>query len=478
MNMVLAIFISTVLILKKQDPVKTLSWVMVLILLPYLGILLYLFLGRNFRKRKIYSRKGIADYNLRKKRSAGQLEALRVNPGLFGEKLQPFKKIIFQNLKTSHTVLESNFGIEFYFTGRDALNAMYDSIENAKSHIHLQSYIIEDDITGRRFKELLIKRAKEGLEVIVMYDGIGSISLTKEFKEDLKAASIEVIPFVPIRFLFPTSKMNYRNHRKILVVDGVTGFLGGVNIADRYYYGTEEGDWHDTHIKITGESVFSLQACFMMDRHFAMNRRFRYKRKYYPELKLDEEDSALPISKIHSQVISSGPDSDWAGIMQCYFSAITSAKEHIYIVSPYFTPCESILNAIKIAALSEIDVRIMLPEKSDTKLVQYGTMSFVAELLEAGVKIYLFKDGFNHSKVISIDGQMSIVGSANMDVRSFEHNFEVMAVIYDRECALTIEKKFIEDIKSCNAVNAARWKKRGKMEKVKESYARLLSPLL
>ena len=216
----------------------------------------------------------------------------------------------------------------------------------------------------------------------------------------------------------------------------------------------------------------------MMDLHFALNRRFRFKRKYYPELKLTEGNSSLTNTKIYSQVISSGPDSDWASIMQCYFSAITSAKEHIYIVSPYFTPCESILNAIKIAALSEIDVRIMLPEKSDTKLVQYGTMSFVGELLEAGVKIYLFKNGFNHSKVISIDGEMSIVGSANMDVRSFEHNFEVMAVIYNKECAKTIENKFIYDTRFCNAVSIAKWGKRGKREKIKESFARLLSPLL
>ena len=478
MNMVLAVFISTVLILRKQDPVKTLSWIMVLILLPYIGILLYLFVGQNFRKKKIYSRKGIADYNLRKKTSARQLETLKANPGLLETELQPFRKIIFQNLKNSHTVLESNTGIDFFFTGKEALNAMYDSIEKATSHIHLQSYIIEDDTTGNRFKDLLIKKAKEGLEIIVMYDGMGSISLNKTFTEQLRNASIEVIPFAPIRFFIPASKVNYRNHRKILVVDGVTGFLGGVNIADRYYYGTNEGDWHDTHIKITGESVFSLQACFMMDRHFALNRRFRFKRKYYPELKLTEGNSSLTNTKIYSQVISSGPDSDWASIMQCYFSAITSAKEHIYIVSPYFTPCESILNAIKIAALSEIDVRIMLPEKSDTKLVQYGTMSFVGELLEAGVKIYLFKNGFNHSKVISIDGEMSIVGSANMDVRSFEHNFEVMAVIYNKECAKTIENKFIYDTRFCNAVSIAKWGKRGKREKIKESFARLLSALL
>ena len=478
MNMVLAIFISTALILKKQDPVKTLSWVIVLIHLPYIGILLYAFVGQNFRKKKIYSRKGIADYNLRKKTSAKQLETLKASPEQLGNELLPFKKIIFQNLKNSHTVLDNNYSIEFFFSGVSALDAMYRAIEEAKNHIHLQSYIIENDLTGNRFKDLLVKKAKEGLEVMVMYDGVGSIGLKKNFINELKNGSVEVIPFAPVRIFMPMSKLNYRNHRKILVVDGTTGFIGGVNIADRYYYGTPEGDWHDTHIKITGTSVFSLQACFMMDRHFAMNRRFRFKRKYYPELKLKEGEADIVKNNIYSQIISSGPDSDWASIMQCYFSAITSAKSHIYIVSPYFTPCESILNAIKIAALSDIDVRIMLPEKSDTKLVQYGTMSFVGELLDAGVRIYLFKNGFNHSKVISIDGNMSIVGSANMDVRSFEHNFEIMAVIYNRQCADTIEKKFIEDTRYCDLINMNKWKRRGKLEKVKESFARLLSPLL
>ena len=238
MNMVLAIFISTALILKKQDPVKTLSWVMVLILLPYIGILLYAFVGQNFRKKKIYSRKGIADYNLRKKTSAKQLETLKASPEQLGNELLPFKKIIFQNLKNSHTVLDNNYSIEFFFSGVSALDAMYRAIEEAKNHIHLQSYIIENDLTGNRFKDLLVKKAKEGLEVMVMYDGVGSIGLKKNFINELKNGSVEVIPFAPVRIFMPTSKLNYRNHRKILVIDGTTGFIGGVNIADRYYYGT------------------------------------------------------------------------------------------------------------------------------------------------------------------------------------------------------------------------------------------------
>ena len=481
MNMVLAVFISTTMILRKQDPVKTLSWVIVLVLLPYFGILCYLLFGQNYRRKKIYSRKGLADYKIRKEAGNNQMELLRRNPELLGAELAPFRKLIYQNLKNSHTVIEDNDSIEFYFTGKQALDAMYSEIEKAVHHIHLQSYIIVDDSTGVRFKNLLIKKAREGVEVRIIYDGVGSFSIKKTYKQELEDAGIEVLVFSPISFS-PKAMINYRNHRKILVIDGKTGFLGGVNIADRYYCGTSIGEWHDTHIKIKGESVFSLQACFLMDRHFIksgdIKRKIRFKKKYYPPLDIQNRSSDIKGKHLYSQIISSGPDSFWASIMQCYFSAITSAKKHIYIVTPYFTPCETILNALKIAALGEVDVRIMLPEKSDTKIAHWSTMSYISELLDAGIKIYLFKKGFNHSKVISIDGAMSIVGSANMDVRSFEHNFEVMAAIYNENCAQIIEDQFTKDIKSCRQITASQWSRRSTKEKITESFARLWSPLL
>ncbi len=479
--MVLAVFISATMILRKQDPIKTLSWVVVLMLLPYFGVICYLLFGQNFRKKKIYNRKGLADYKLRKAASNNQMELLRRNPELLGNELTPFKKLIYQNLKNSHTIIEDNDSIEFFFTGKKALDAMYLEIEKAMHHIHLQSYIIVDDKTGKRFKELLIKKAKAGVEVKLIYDGIGSLSLKKSFKEQLEQAGIEVLVFSPVKFSLK-STINYRNHRKILVVDGKTGFLGGVNIADRYYYGTAVGEWHDTHIKIKGESVFSLQACFLMDRHFIKSggtkRKIRFKKKYYPPLDIGSHNAHIKGKHLYSQIISSGPDSFWASIMQCYFSTITAAKKHIYIVTPYFTPCESILNALKTAALGEVDVRIMLPEKSDTKIAHWSTMSYITELLDAGIKIYLFKKGFNHSKVISIDTQMSIVGSANMDIRSFEHNFEVMAAIYNKECAEIIENKFLKDLQSCRQITVGKWSQRKFGDKVKESFARLWSPLL
>ena len=417
---IINIFLSLIIVFfQRRSPQTVWTWLLLMYFIPILGFVLYLVIGQDFHKSRMFKAKeieGELKYAVRRQEETIYHKRLRLaNP-----EMNRFKDLILYNLEAGEAVLTDNNDIRIYTDGKAKFRALIDEMKQAQKYIHLQYYIIRNDELWQEIEKVLIQKAREGVQVRVLFDSMGCRTMHNKDWKRLEAEGIMVAEFFPALLGKLQLRVNYRNHRKILVVDGVTGFLGGVNIADRYYYGTNEGDWHDTHIKITGESVFSLQACFMMDRHFALNRRFRFKRKYYPELKLTEGNSSLTNTKIYSQVISSGPDSDWASIMQCYFSAITSAKEHIYIVSPYFTPCESILNAIKIAALSEIDVRIMLPEKSDTELVQYGTMSFVGELLEAGVKIYLFKNGFNHSKVISIDGEMSIVGSANMDVRSFE----------------------------------------------------------
>lgn len=476
MNMFIAIYISITMILRKQDPVKTLSWISVMILLPYIGVILYIAFGQNLRKRKVFRNKKIADLRLRKELAKDEFDRFVLRPEMFPAGCLQFKKLVCQNLNTSYSLLDLNNGIEFYFSGKEALLAMYRAIEEATHHIHLQTYILEDDVIGRRFVNLLMMKARSGVEVRLLFDGVGGLHLRKKFLDRLRESGIEVLVFSPVMF---SSLVNFRNHRKILVVDGKVGFLGGVNIADRYYFGTERGEWYDTQIRIEGESVFSLQAAFLLDRYFVLNKRLAYSQKYYPQIRLGKHGGKEgKVSDFYSQIITSGPDSDWAGIMQCYFTAITGATDHIYIVSPYFTPNESILNAIKVAALGKIDVRIMLPERSDSLSSHYCTRSYISELLDAGVKVYLFKEGFNHSKVISVDGKMCIVGSANMDIRSFEHNFEVMSVIYSAECSEIVEDKFLGDLEECAMLSRTKWKRRPFGEKIKESFFRLLSPLL
>ena len=476
---ILAIYASFVIMYKKLDPVKSLSWIVVILLLPYIGLILYLFFGQNFRKTKIYNRKGVRDERFKRLGSYKQLKDLNRNPELFPSELSKYRKLINLNLKGNKSLLGVNSEIYLYFTGREALDSMYQCISEATQHIHLQSYIIEDDITGNRFKNLLIEKASEGVEVRVIYDDVGCWNLPARFRDEFTEKGIEFLAFAPVKlFLSPLSKLNYRNHRKILVVDGVSGFLGGVNIADRYYNGGNFEEWRDTHMKIKGESVAALQSSFLLDRYFIINQQFRRKKKYYPHLTLPDVriDGLNP--EYFSQIITSGPDSDWASIMQCYFAAISKATKHIYLITPYFTPNESLLNALKIAALGGVEVCLMLPQKSDSTITHWCTLSYATEMLEAGVKVYLFSKGFNHSKVISIDGEFCIIGSANFDNRSLEHNFEITSIIYNKEIAGKLDEQFLRDTEKCISLAGSKWAKRSIMNQVKESFARLLSPLL
>ena len=477
-NLILVIYASISMVFRKSDPVRTVTWIIILITLPYIGLILYIVFGQNFRKTKIYNRKGVKDLKIRKEISSQQAYLYQSNIDNMPPELRSYRKLIIQNINSNNSILAMNHSVDVYFYGKDALDSMLESIEKATNHIHLQSYIIADDIIGNKFKNLLIRKAKEGVLTRVIYDDVGCWSLPKKFIKDMTDAGIEVLCFSPVKIISPTSKINYRNHRKILVVDGLEGFIGGVNIADRYYTGGSFAEWRDTHIKIKGESIFSLQASFLLDRYFIKNIHIRRRKRYYPEITavktiLDPEE--VPT---YAQVISSGPDSDWSSIMQVYFTAMTEAKKSIKIITPYFTPSETILNTIKIAALSGVDVKIMLPEKSDSIVTQYSTYSYISELLQAGVKVYLFKEGFNHSKVISIDNQFCIIGSANMDNRSFEYNFEITSILYDHRISEQIEDQFNKDIEGCILINKTEWKQRPRYVRFLESLARLFSPLL
>jgi cardiolipin synthase len=275
---------------------------------------------------------------------------------------------------------------------------------------------------------------------------------------------------MPVALPWFTSRMNYRNHRKIAVIDGRIGFTGGINIAERYLNGTRFGPWRDTHLLIEGDAVNMLQALFTTDWHFVSGRQELTGDKYFPKTKIRTKS---PI-----QIASSGPDSNWASIMQAYFAAINKARKSIYITSPYFMPNQSILTALKVAALSGIDVRIILPYRSDSKLVYWASRSYIGELLDAGIKVYFYCRGFNHSKFIIIDNVFCSVGSANMDYRSFEDNFEVSAVMYDPRIAATLTQYFMQDIGNSVLITPDAWHNRSNLHAAYESLARLFSPLL
>ena len=467
---VTAVFAIILVIQQKGEPQKTISWILIIILFPIVGIILYFFFGKNHRKQKIFSRKGLKDIeamrslNYTPRHEQEVFEAIR-NPNIRSR--QHIMKLLSNNSKS---VLTQFNKMKILNNGTETFDEIFKELDKARDHIHLEYYVIEEDKIGNRIKEALIRKAKEGIKVRLIYDDVGSWELGKSFLNPLREAGVEVYPFLPVRFIRFASKINYRNHRKIIVIDGYTGFVGGLNIADRYIEGMEElGTWRDTMLKIEGEAVLSLQQIFLSDWYFVSDQIIKEK-IYFPACKISESRMV--------QITASGPDSDWASIMQVYFSAISTAKKHIYISTPYFIPNESILTALKTAALSGIDVRIMMPLRSDSYLVFRSTLSFVTELLEAGIRVFMYKKGFNHSKLIMVDSTLCSIGTANMDIRSFDQNFEVTALIYDEETTVELESHYLRDLKNSFEFTLDEWEKRHWMNKVKENFARILSPLL
>jgi cardiolipin synthase len=354
--------------------------------------------------------------------------------------------------------------------GRQTFGSIIYEMENARHHIHLEFYIIEDDQIGNRIKEILIRKALAGCDVKVLYDDLGSWSLSRRYVRELTSSGVKVINFMPVRTYAFANKLNFRLHRKIIVVDGRVGFVGGINIADRYLRGLGKNNrWRDTHLRLEGESVRSLQAIFLLDWNYA-GQTEDYDLRYFPENTVTDRKLV--------QIVASGPDSDWESIMQAYFAAIATATQYVYISTPYFLPNQSILTALKTAALSGIDVKLLLPERNDSWMVWRSSRSYVNELLEAGVHIYFYLKGFTHSKLMIVDDVFSSVGTANMDIRSFNQDFEANALIYDEEITRQLKQDFEEDIENSKEILIAEWDKRMAVEKVQESVARMFSPLL
>ena len=464
------IFIAVLIIMENRNPVKTISWVLVLVLLPFFGIVIYLFFGQEYRKTKMYSRKGLKDLEKLRKLTLIQLDNLPKNDFRIDERLYTKKRLINLLLSNSNAILTNNNEVKVLHNGEETFPEIFQAIEQAKHHIHLEYYIVEDDNIGNQLRELLIQKARDGVEVRFIYDDVGSWELKKKFIRSMRQAGVKVDCFMRVRFPMLTSKVNYRNHRKILVVDGETAFVGGLNFADRYQQGIPGiGQWRDTHLKVSGGGATALQIIFMADWYFVSKEIFKGVKYFKP---FESGKGKLV------QVSASGPDSDWESIGQAYFSAIASATDFVYISTPYLMPTADIMTALKTSALGGIDVRIIVPGLSDAIFPKWGTNSYIEELLEAGVKIYFYKAGFTHSKVIVVDGIFSSVGTANLDFRSLETNFEVNAMIYDEEIAQNLTKQFLEDQDKSEEVLLAKWIKRPRINKIKESFARILSPML
>jgi cardiolipin synthase A/B len=463
-------FTVILVIQQKGDPLKTIAWILVIFVLPVIGIILYFFFGKNYRKEKIFSRKGLLDLEQMRHLSDDQFINLPTKDIFVNEKIRSKINIMRLLLNSSKSLLTEKNKVTVLQNGRATFDSLIEAIENAQHHVHLEYYIIDDDHIGNLIRKLLIKKAKEGVKIRFIYDDVGCWSLPKHFIDSMVDEGIEAYSFLPVHFPLLTNKINYRNHRKIVVVDGKVGFVGGLNIADRYLNGVEElGIWRDTHLKLEGEAVNSLQIVFLVDWFFVSDEVIKGE-PYFPATEVEERHFV--------QITTSGPDSDWASIMQAYFAAISSAQSTIYISTPYFMPNESILTALKTASLSGLDVRILLPAKSDSKIVFWSSRSYVSELLEAGIKIYFYEKGFPHSKLLLVDGVLSSVGTANLDIRSFDQNFEVSALIYDEVIVGDLQQSYLNDLQNSREIILEDWEKRPRWESVLESVARLFSPLL
>lgn len=450
-----------IVVLDNRNPVKTIAWVLVLMFLPVVGLVFYFFFGRSRRKERIIGKK-IYSRLLKKPMAEYLAQDTCVIPNQYDRLIK-----LFQHTNQAFP-FECN-RMEAFTNGYSMIQAMLRELEKATHHIHIEFYIFEDDAIGRLVRDTLIAKVRQGVEVRVIYDDVGCWHVPNRFFEEMREAGIEVRSFLKVRFPLFTSKVNYRNHRKIVVIDGRIGFVGGMNLAERYMRGFSWGIWRDTHLLLEGKAVHGLQTAFLLDWYF-VDRTLITSTRYFP--KIENCGTSL------AQIVTSEPVGPWKDIMQGLVISISSAKKYFYIQTPYFLPTEAVLVAMQTAALSGVDVRLMLPMRADNRLTHLGSCSYLADVLYSGVKVYFYKKGFLHSKLMVSDDELSTVGSTNVDFRSFEHNFEVNAFIYDTETALQMREIFLQDQRDCVQVFLKNWVKRPWYRKAAESVVRLMAPLL
>lgn len=459
--LITAIGVIIVIISENRNPIKTISWIMVLVFLPIIGLIIYAFFGQDYTKRRIISKKM---YSKIKKRPLAEL----YSSDLVDYPSQHIELIkLLRNL--NQTPLLHGSSVKYLTTGKDKFDSLFRDIDNATEHIHIEYYVWDDDVIGNQLKSLLIRKSAEGVKVRVIVDAVGSWRVKKSFHEEFRAGGIEIEEFMKVKFPMFTSHFNYRNHRKIVVIDGKIGYIGGMNVADRYINGVSWGNWRDTHIRIEGKGVQGLQSVFLID-WFIVSKSLITAREYFPPLENFGDNSI--------QIVSSGSYSPAREIMQGFMQAIYSAKSSIYIQTPYFIPPEGLFEALISASIRGVDVRLMVPRKSDMLFVQLAARSYFKKLMMAGIKVYFYEPGFLHSKLTVIDDSLTLIGSANFDVRSFEQNMEVEAFIYNKETALRGKEIFIEDQKNSTAIILRDWLKRPVWMRFKESFIRLFTPLL
>ena len=452
-------------VMDNRQPAKTMAWALVIWFVPVVGIVCYLFFGINTRKERHVSERSMNQLTKRSMLGFVEQQNLRLP-----EKHKPLIDLfINQNLSLPF----KDNSVEIYKDGYAFFPALLKAIGEARQHIHIDMYIFADDALGYLIADALIDKAREGVEVRVIFDDVGCWNVKHRFFERMREEGIQAVSFLPVHFPSFTSKVNYRNHRKIIVIDGLLGFIGGMNIALRYVKGTGQMPWRDTMLKVTGGAVYALQRAFLVDWYF-VDRTLLSDRKYYPSLLHDEQTANNCIA----QVVTSGPVTPYPEIMQGFVRIILGARRYLYLETPYFLPNDSVLFALKTAALAGVDVRVLCPRYSDARFVEWASRSYLREVYEAGVKVSLFKPGFLHSKLMVCDDAITTNGSTNLDFRSFENNFEANIFFYDEGLALRMKKVFLDDEKQSVLLKDVPGRmNRRFIVRLWESVTRMLSPL-
>jgi len=455
---------------------KTLAYLLFAIFLPVFGIAFYFSFGINYRKRKMYSKKIIQDDGLAKKLrddivSNSKHSFEQSDPGV-----QANKELVMMLLKESMSPLTSGNEVTLLVNGENKFPQVLQALQAAKDHIHIEYYIYEDDEIGRAIENVLVQKVKEGLTVRFIYDDFGSRSIRKKMIRRLKEAGVKAFTFNQVIFIALANRLNYRNHRKIIVIDGRTAFVGGINVSDKYI--NNSGDtkrlfWRDTHLRIDGPGAMYLQYLFLCDWNFCAKDNLHPNDSFFPPPAVAPAKGTKTV-----QIAASGPDSDMPTILFSLLQAINLATKEILITTPYFIPGESLLDALTVAALGGVSVKLIVPGISDSKLVNFAARSYYNDLLKAGVEIYQYSKGFVHAKTMVTDRKIAIVGTANMDYRSFDLNFEVNAIVYDKKFANELADIFDKDIQDAEKIDAAAWDSRPPYKQLLEKTARLISPLL
>lgn len=459
--------------MNSETPSKALGYLLLVISFPVGGVLIYMSVGLNYRKKELYRKKLKIDEKeypkLEEEAIALSLETLSKNK----DKIDNFYQLA--SFSKDKSLTSSNNNVTVMVNGEAKFPDVFESLRSAKHHIHIEYYIYENDTIGNELAQILIEKAKEGVEVRFIYDDFGSSGIRKNIAHQLREAGVEAYPFYKIKLIMLANRMNYRNHRKIIVVDGTIGYIGGINVSDKYINNDKDDKlyWRDTHLKIVGNSVFNLQTIFLADWNFCANQKIRYSSNYFPE-----KSEAEHYGNHLVQIVSSGPDSKYPKIKYTLIQAILSAEKEICITTPYFIPDKSFLEAINIAALSGIEVKLLVPTRSDSFIVNTTSQSNFQELLDVGVKIYSYDKGFVHAKTMVCDQKVAIIGTANFDNRSFDLNFEINAIVYDKQIATEISNLFEKDISFSTQILAEEWSKRPLFRKLMEKVLHLFSSLM